>query len=86
MIPLPVITETLAAISLPVAVEVIKTAAGLLAAINCDKPSAIAGAPYLSHSPETVMILSTENVFSCEAIASALSAKITATDSPIDFA
>jgi hypothetical protein len=32
------------------------------------------------------MILSTENVFSCDAIASALSAKITATDSPIDFA
>ena len=80
------ITATLPAISLPLADEVINTAAGLLAFINCAKPSAIAGAPYLSHSPATVITLSTGKVFNCDLISSAFCAKTTATDSPIDLA
>ena len=54
--------------------------------ISTRQASAIAAGPYLSNSPAIVITLSTGKTFSCEIIASALSAKITATDSPIDLA
>ena len=81
-----VLTASRPAISLPRAVDVIKTAAGFSAAMICASASAAAPAEYLSQSPVAVITLSTENEFNCDAISAGLLAKTTATDSPADFA
>ncbi|CAB4967204.1 unannotated protein [freshwater metagenome] len=86
IIPELVLTATRAAISLPLADEVISKAFGFLSAIICASPSAIAATPNLSQSPLAVITLSTGKVFSCATISPGFAAKTTAIDSPIFFA